>query len=72
VVLCGADPDYAEHGVEAARALKAAGATRLYLAGKPGELEGALKAAGVDGFLYLGGDATAVLHDMQAAQGAVA
>jgi methylmalonyl-CoA mutase len=72
VVLCGADPDYGEHGVEAARALKAAGATRLYLAGKPGELEGALKAAGVDSFLYLGGDATAVLHDMQAAQGVVA
>jgi methylmalonyl-CoA mutase len=72
VVVCGADADYAEHGAEAALALKAAGATRLYLAGKPGELEGALKAAGVDGFLYLGGDAVAALHDMLAAQGVVA
>lgn len=72
VVLCGADADYAEHGAQAARALKVAGARRLYLAGRPGELEASLRAAGVDGFLYLGGDATTDLHDMLAAQGVVA
>ncbi len=70
VVLCGADADYAEHGADAARALKAAGARRLYLAGRPGELEAGLRAAGVDGFLYLGGDAVADLHDMLVTLGA--
>ena len=34
------------------------------LAGRPGELEAALKAAGVDTFIFAGGDALAILKDV--------
>ena len=45
----------------AAAALKAAGARHLYLAGRPGEREAALQAAGVQSFIYEGCDALATL-----------
>ncbi len=61
VVLCGSDALYAETGGDAARALKAKGAKRIYLAGRPGEQEAALTAAGVDGYLYAGADIEAAL-----------
>jgi len=48
-----------------AMALKRAGAAWVYLAGRPGALEGALKAAGVDGFWVAGQDAVAVLGELQ-------
>ena len=60
--LCGSDKRYATDAVEAAKALKAAGATRLYLAGKPGELEAALREAGVDEFIHVGVDVLASLE----------
>jgi methylmalonyl-CoA mutase len=69
VVLCGADADYAEHAADAARALKRKGAGQVWLAGRPGENEAAFRAAGIDGFLYAGGDA---LADLTALQGALA
>ncbi|WP_201281699.1 methylmalonyl-CoA mutase family protein [Methylosinus sp. Ce-a6] len=53
--ICSSDALYAEKAVEAARDLAAAGA-RVYLAGRPGELEAALRAAGVAEFIYAGGD----------------
>ena len=59
--LCSSDAIYATHAVEAAKALKAAGVTTLYLAGKPGDLEEALSAAGVDAYLHAGGDVLALL-----------
>jgi methylmalonyl-CoA mutase len=59
--LCSSDALYASHAVEAARALKAAGATTLYLAGKAGDLAEPLTAAGVDGYLHAGGDVLALL-----------
>ena len=52
--------------VEAARALKAAGAKAVYLAGRPGDLEAALKAAGVDDFIFMGLDVLASLKAVQA------
>ncbi|MDO9427214.1 MAG: methylmalonyl-CoA mutase family protein [Methylobacterium sp.] len=58
--LCSSDAVYATHAAAAARALKAAGAARIYLAGKPDE---ALKAAGVDSFLYAGADLLALLGE---------
>jgi len=61
--LVSSDAVYADQGQAAARALKAAGVTHLYLAGRPGELEDALRAAGVDTFLYAGGDLLALLQD---------
>jgi methylmalonyl-CoA mutase len=54
-VLCSSDALYAEHGIEAAKALKAAGAT-VYFAGRPGELESGLREAGVADFVYVGSD----------------
>lgn len=60
-VICASDALYAEQAEAAARALKAAGARRLCLAGRPGEQEPALRAAGVDGFVYAGCDAVQAL-----------
>ncbi|RYD86983.1 MAG: methylmalonyl-CoA mutase, partial [Sphingobacteriales bacterium] len=60
--ICGSDKRYAAEAVDAAKALKAAGVTRLYLAGKPGELEAALREAGVDEFIHVGVDVLASLE----------
>ncbi len=65
--LCSSDDVYASEAVEAAKALGAVGATHIYLAGRPGELEAALKAAGVGTFIYVGCDVVATLtaaHDI--------
>jgi methylmalonyl-CoA mutase len=59
--LVGADTDYATEAVTIAEALRRAGATTLHLAGKPGELEPALNAAGILGYLALGMDLVAFL-----------
>jgi methylmalonyl-CoA mutase len=63
--LCSADDVYAELGVATASLLKTAGAQRVYLAGRPKELEPALRAAGVDDFLFAGIDAVAALGSLQ-------
>lgn len=60
--LCGSDESYAAEAVPAAKALIAAGAT-VWLAGRPGEQEAALREAGVTNFVFAGGDAIAVLQD---------
>lgn len=62
--LCSTDAVYAAEAVTAATALAAAGAT-LYLAGRPGELEAQLRAAGVTGFIYVGCNAVEVLTEAQ-------
>ncbi len=49
--------------VGAANALKDAGAKYIYLAGRPGELETALGAIGVEDFIYVGCDIVATLRD---------
>jgi methylmalonyl-CoA mutase len=59
--LCSSDKVYAEHGAEAAKALKDAGAAHVYLAGKPGDLEAALRDAGVESFVAAGGNALETL-----------
>ena len=61
--LCSADNIYAQHAVAAANALQAAGARHIYLAGRPGEQEPALRAAGVNEFVFAGGDALAILQE---------
>jgi methylmalonyl-CoA mutase len=61
--LCSSDKVYAAHATAAAKALQAAGATHIYLAGRPGEQETALRAAGVGDFIFAGGDALAMLQD---------
>ncbi|HUS96342.1 MAG TPA: methylmalonyl-CoA mutase family protein, partial [Hyphomicrobiaceae bacterium] len=63
--ICGSDTAYGELGEATAQALKTAGATHVLLAGRPGEAEAELKAAGVDGFLYAGIDVVAALKGVQ-------
>jgi len=60
--LCSSDKVYSEKAVAAAKALHAAGAKHIYLAGRPGELEPALREAGVSDFIFAGGDALAMLQ----------
>jgi methylmalonyl-CoA mutase len=70
--LCSSDKVYEKEAAEAAQALRAAGARHIYLAGRPREQEATLKAAGVQTFIYEGGDALATLqaaHQMLAAPG---
>lgn len=59
--LCSSDKVYATHAAAAAKALHGAGAKHIYLAGRPGDLEAALRAAGVGEFIFAGGDALAML-----------
>jgi methylmalonyl-CoA mutase len=61
--LCSSDKIYAEQAAGAAKALQAAGAKHIYLAGRPGEQEAALRAAGVSDFIFAGGDALAALQE---------
>ena len=61
--LCSSDKVYAEQAAAAAKALQAAGARHIYLAGRPGEQEAALRAAGVSDFIFAGGDALAMLQE---------
>ena len=59
--LCSTDKVYDRQAAAAALALQTAGARHIYLAGRPGEREAALKAAGVHSFIYEGCDALATL-----------
>ncbi len=63
--LCSSDAVYETEAAEAAKAL--AGATHVYLAGRPRALEAALRAAGVGTFIFSGCGVLATLraaHDM--------
>ncbi len=64
--ICSSDAINATMAAPAATALKAAGARVVLMAGRPGDREAALKAAGVDQFISAGGDALAVLAALQA------
>jgi methylmalonyl-CoA mutase len=61
--LCSQDKVYAGQAAAAANALKAADAKHIYLAGRPGEQEAALRASGVNDFIFAGGDALRVLQE---------
>jgi methylmalonyl-CoA mutase len=61
--LCSSDKVYEKEARAAAQALNAAGAKQIYLAGRPREQEAALKAAGVQSFIYEGCDALAPLRN---------
>ena len=63
--LCSSDAVYAELGDATASLLKMAGAKKVYLAGRPKD-DAALKAAGVNAFIYAGCDAVEVLGKLQA------
>jgi methylmalonyl-CoA mutase len=60
--LCGSDKTYDSEAEAAAAALKAQGARRVYLAGRPGAKEATLRAAGVQTFIHEGCDVLATLQ----------
>ena len=60
--LCSQDKVYAAQAAAAAKALQAAGARHIYVAGRAGEQEATLRAAGVNDFIFAGGDALATLQ----------
>ena len=62
--LCGDDESYAAAAVAFAGAVKSAGVRGLGLAGRPGAAEHELRAAGVDDFIFAGGDAVAALEGL--------
>jgi methylmalonyl-CoA mutase len=55
-IVCSADPVYEEMISSVAPALKAAGCEFLFLAGHPGDKRETYTAAGVDDFIFMGGD----------------
>jgi methylmalonyl-CoA mutase len=61
--LCSSDTVYVEQAIPAAKALQAAGAKHIYLAGRPGDQEAALRAASVETFIFAGDDALTVLQE---------
>jgi methylmalonyl-CoA mutase len=67
--LCSSDEVYANEAAAAARALDAAGAKHVYLAGRPGDLADTLKQAGVATYIFAGSDALVTLQDAYRAVG---
>jgi methylmalonyl-CoA mutase len=61
--VCSSDKVYAAQAAAAAKALQAAGARHIYLAGRASEQQAALRAAGVNQFVFAGGDALTVLQE---------
>lgn len=59
--ICSSDETYADLAVETVRALAGAGAERIYLAGRPAEVQAELEDAGVDQFVHAGVDLLEVL-----------
>jgi methylmalonyl-CoA mutase len=64
VCLCGTDSAYAEQAEALAKAFKASGVRGVALAGRPGEFERTWRAAGIDDFIFAGGDAVATLESL--------
>ncbi|MEQ8841930.1 MAG: methylmalonyl-CoA mutase family protein [Acidimicrobiales bacterium] len=65
-VICSSDGVYAERAAATATALKEAGATKVALAGAPGDLRDELTAAGVDEFWHVGVDVLDALTRLHA------
>ena len=59
--LCSSDQVYEREAADVAKALAEAGATHIYLAGKPGPNRSALEKAGVSTFLHPGYDTLEIL-----------
>jgi methylmalonyl-CoA mutase len=62
--LCSSDDTYARLGVETARALKAAGAAKLAVAGKPHDLAPAFAGEPIDLFVFAGCEAVDILKGL--------
>jgi methylmalonyl-CoA mutase len=70
VCLCGDDKAYAAQAEAFAKAIKASGVKGLALAGRPGDHEAEWRAAGVDDFIFAGGDAVKALEGLYSRIGA--
>ena len=70
VCLCSSDTVYGTNAADAAKALAEAGASHIYLAGRPGANEAAWRAGGVNEFVFVGCDALAILQAAYAKLGA--
>lgn len=68
-VICSSDNIYADRAAETAKALKAAGAREVLLAGRPGDNEAAWGQAGIDGYIYAGDDTLATVRGVLARLG---
>lgn len=62
--MCGDDATYAERGQAFAAAVRRAGARSVLIAGRPGADEAEMRSAGVDEFVFTGGDAITMLSQM--------
>ncbi|MEO1159508.1 MAG: methylmalonyl-CoA mutase family protein [Pseudomonadota bacterium] len=62
--ICSSDAVYAGEAADAARSLAQQGAQRILLAGKPGELEEPLTAAGVQQFIHAGQNVLTLLGEL--------
>ncbi len=65
--ICGTDETYAQLAHAVAARLKQAGARRIYVAGRAGDHEHRLRAAGVDEFLFAGADVLDALANLHSA-----
>jgi methylmalonyl-CoA mutase len=70
VCLCGDDKAYAAQAEAFAKLIGASGAKGLALAGRPGDHEAEWRAAGVDDFIFAGGDAVKALEGLYSRIGA--
>jgi methylmalonyl-CoA mutase len=70
VCLCGDDKAYAAQAEAFAKSIKASGVEGLALAGRPGDHEAEWRAAGVDDFIFAGGDAVKALEGLYSRIGA--
>ena len=61
--ISSSDEIYANEAISAAKALKAAGSTPIFLAGRPGDLEQALRDQGVSTFIFTGCDTLRILTE---------
>jgi methylmalonyl-CoA mutase len=61
--ICSSDDIYETHAEDAARTLRDAGSSPIYLAGRPAEREEALTRAGITNFIYAGCDTLKVLSE---------
>jgi methylmalonyl-CoA mutase len=61
--ICSSDALYPHEAADAAMALMASGARKIWLAGRPGDLEAQLAAAGVSGYVFAGCDVLSTLKE---------
>jgi methylmalonyl-CoA mutase len=70
-ILCSSDAVYETLAVPTAQALKAAGCEYLFLAGAPGDKKDGYNAAGIDDFIFMGGDVLQTTRATLARLGAI-